>query len=214
MEYIDNLVTWISTLGNTSCLYIFIILIACGFGLPMSKDGLIIAAGILAGIQKGDPYLSYSYMLITCFVGILIGDSITFFLGRFFGPKIQRFKILRKLFSPRRFTTIQKLFKKYGIGMIIFARFVPMIRGPIYLFCGMSRRIKVSVFEIVNGTCTLIYAGLLLWVGFTCAQKRHEIISFIDNYQKAIITVTITLSISVLLLLIKKKLKKISPSKR
>lgn len=198
----------INSWGNLCYFYVFLILLSCGFGAPLSKDALVISAGIIAGLKDASSLTSLMYMYITVVPGILGGDSITFFLGRIFGPKIQRIKMVRKILSPRHFATLQTMFRKYGIGLILMARFIPMIRGPIYLFCGMTRRVSVIVFEMVNGLATSIYAGIFMWIGFLCARNRHELAAFLYGYRLFIYLILAVLATGIITLTIKNRQKR------
>lgn len=208
MEFIDQFIIWINDWGNYSYLFMFLILVSCGFGVPISKDGLLIAAGIISGVNETNPINSFTIMLICCICGVVCGDDVMYLMGRTFGPRIQKFKNIRKIFSAKRFASIQKLFKKYGIGLIVIARFVPMIRGPIYVFCGMTRKVSLLAFTIINTASTIIYSSLLMTVGFLCAKNRNSLIEFLNNYKTALLYLIALAGIALTLFLIIKKFNK------
>jgi membrane protein DedA with SNARE-associated domain len=60
------------------------ILLLCGLGLPIPEDVSLIAAGYFA--YKG--VLNVHKALAVCFAAVLAGDTLAFFLGRWFGRRL------------------------------------------------------------------------------------------------------------------------------
>ena len=123
---LDFLVSFFVQYGYAA---VFAILILCGFGLPVPEDITLVSGGIISGLGYTNPH-------VMCFVGllgVLIGDSTMFLGGRIFGYRIQRIRTFRRILSPRRFSQIQQKFKKYGLGLLFVARFLPGLQIP-YLF--------------------------------------------------------------------------------
>lgn len=127
---------------------VFGILILCGFGLPVPEDITLVSGGVISGLG----YTNVHFMFFVGLAGVLIGDATMFLAGRLFGYRIQRIRLFRRILSPRRFSQIQRKFKKYGLGLLFVARFLPGLRSPIYLVSGMSRRVSFITFILMDGT--------------------------------------------------------------
>lgn len=85
ISFSQKLVALLSGLsGITAYGAILGILLACGLGVPVPEDIILIAAGILAGLEN----ISLTGALIAGFCGVLAGDIILFFLGRKFGKRV------------------------------------------------------------------------------------------------------------------------------
>ena len=167
---LDFLVSFFVQYGYAA---VFAILILCGFGLPVPEDITLVSGGIISGLGYTNPHI----MCIVGLLGVLIGDSTMFLGGRIFGYRIQRIRTFRKILSPRRFSQIQQKFKKYGLGLLFVARFLPGLRSPIYLVAGMSRRISFLTFIIMDGLAAIISVPVWIYLGFFFADNRDLLMS-------------------------------------
>ena len=76
---------------------IFGILLACGLGFPLPEDIPLVAAGYL--VWEGT--LKWFPALLVTMAGVLIGDSILFFLGQRLGLSILKQERFQKIFAPK-----------------------------------------------------------------------------------------------------------------
>ena len=63
----------------------FVVLLLCGLGLPIPEDIVLIAAGAL-GVLDERAWIHVSAIM---YAGVMGGDSITFFAGRYFGTRLR-----------------------------------------------------------------------------------------------------------------------------
>lgn len=145
-------------------------------------------------------------MCVIGLLGVLIGDSTMFLGGRIFGYRIQRIRTFRKILSPRRFSQIQQKFKKYGLGLLFVARFLPGLRSPIYLVAGMSRRISFITFIIMDGLAAVISVPVWIYLGFFFADNRDLLMSYVHDVQSAIYLGLGILILIIIIIYLKKKL--------
>src|SRR5687767_4525246 len=76
---------------------VFVGIIATGLGFPMPEELPIILGGALTTHNKVRWYI----MLPVCIVGVIIGDSFLYFIGRFFGARLIQINFVRKhLLTP------------------------------------------------------------------------------------------------------------------
>lgn len=195
---LDILVGFFSDYGYIA---VFAILILCGFGLPVPEDITLVSGGVIAGLDLANPH----WMLAVGLAGVLIGDSTMFLAGRIFGYRIQRIKTFRKILSPRRFSQIQRKFKKYGLGLLFVARFLPGLRSPIFLVAGMSRRINYFTFIAMDGVAALISVPVWVYLGYFFADNLDLLMEYVSDVQRAIYLVLGLLVVVVLVIYFKKK---------
>ena len=69
MRALLDLLEFLMPYGTHSLIVVFLILLACGFGLPMPEDIILITSGILA--SHGVVQLHQAQLV--CFAGVLIG---------------------------------------------------------------------------------------------------------------------------------------------
>src|SRR5450631_2779114 len=84
--------------GPTPYFLIAGILLLCGLGLPIPEDITLLAAGLAA-------YYGLTNLILTILVayfGVLLGDSIIFFLGAHYGRKLTKKWIFHKLLPDER----------------------------------------------------------------------------------------------------------------
>jgi membrane-associated protein len=116
----------IQNYGYVTYIILFII-IFCETGLVilpfLPGDSLLFAAGTF--VAKGD--LSLGILYVTLCIAAVLGDSVNYEIGRFFGPKIAKQEKTRFL-NRDHVERTHKFYEKYGAKTIIIARFVPIIR--------------------------------------------------------------------------------------
>jgi len=139
-----------------SYLGIVLFLTLTGIGLPVPEEVPIIAAGVASRAQA----LHWYYALPACMVGALLGDSLMYGIGRFFGAKILKDHPWWSGFlTPERERTIEELLKKHGIKAFFVARFLVGLRSPFYLTAGILR-VKYRWFLFADLICaTVVISG-------------------------------------------------------
>lgn len=179
---------------------VFGILILCGFGLPVPEDITLVSGGVISGLG----YTNVHFMFFVGLAGVLIGDATMFLAGRLFGYRIQRIRLFRRILSPRRFSQIQRKFKKYGLGLLFVARFLPGLRSPIYLVSGMSRRVSFITFILMDGMAALISVPVWIYLGYFFADNLDLLMVYVGDVQKAIY-LALGLVIAIILVIYLKK---------
>ena len=72
--------------GPTPYFMVFGILLLCGLGLPIPEDVTLILGGILSYYGLCD----LSLMIVVCFAGVMVGDSLMFWLGAHYGRQLTK----------------------------------------------------------------------------------------------------------------------------
>ena len=121
MDLLDTLVRFFTENGY---LAVFVVLMICGFGVPIPEDITLVAGGVIAGLG----YVNVHVMCAVGLVGVLTGDSLMFIVGRVFGTRALRLRWVAYLLTPRRYARVQAKFDRFGNRMLFFARFLPGLR--------------------------------------------------------------------------------------
>lgn len=172
----------ISIFSDYGYLAVFVMLLLCGFGLPIPEDITLVAGGIIAGLGYADVHT----MFAVCMAGVLIGDGIMFTLGHHFGQRILAFAPVRRLVTPQRFAQVQEKFVKYGNWVLFIARFLPGLRSPIFIVAGMSRRISIWRFILMDGLAASISVPVWVYLGDYGAYNRQWLLDMISRGQAGI----------------------------
>ena len=160
-------------------LAMFLVLILCGFGLPIPEDITLLAGGVVAGL--GSAHLSY--MIITGMLGVLLGDLIVFSLGYFFGNKIRKTRLVSRLLTVKKYTILQEKFEKYGNGAIFIGRFFPGLRTPMFFTAGLSRRVTYLQFLLIDGSAAIVSVPLWIWIGYIFASNKALLLIISHNFK-------------------------------
>ena len=137
--------------GHLTYIILFII-IFCETGLVilpfLPGDSLLFAAGAFAA--KGD--LSVGILYVILCIAAVLGDSVYFEIGSFFGPKIAKQEKTRFL-NKEHVERTHKFYEKYGAKTIIIARFIPIIRtfAPFVAGIGDMGYKKFLQFNVIGG---------------------------------------------------------------
>ncbi len=176
----DILIAFFSSYGYEA---VFLILLFCGFGIPIPEDITLVAGGIIAGLGYADVHT----MVGVCMLGVLIGDGTMFMLGRLFGERILRFPLLMRVLPPHRFAHVQEKFARYGNWVLFVARFLPGLRSPIFVTAGLSRRISISRFLVMDGLAACISVPVWVYLGYLGAYNREWLLTWVDRGQTSLL---------------------------
>jgi membrane protein DedA with SNARE-associated domain len=161
MRLIIDLLAFLMPYGTVAYVIMFLILLACGFGLPLPEDIILITGGMLSSHGVTNHWVT----LGICMAGVLIGDTIIYTAGRTMGERIKRTKLFSYLIQEERDKKIQFWFSKYGDKVIFFARFMPGLRTPLFLSSGVYR-VPAWKFLLLDGIAAVISVPLWIWLGF------------------------------------------------
>lgn len=181
MRLLIDLLAFLTPYGNYSYYVMFGILIACGFGFPMPEDIVLISGGILASRGITDFWVVNA----VCMAGVLLGDGTVFFLGRRFGPAIKSKGIFRKIVNDRIDQKVAHIMQRFGDKVIFMARFMPGLRTPIFMTCGIYQ-VKPWKFFLLDGLAAIISVPLWIYVGYFFGKNLETLEVRIKQFQYGI----------------------------
>lgn len=140
-------------------------------GLAVPATALMVAIGGLIGAGTLAPLP----VLIWCIVGAIVGDAISFFLGRALGPEVcRRWPLNRHRVAVAR---TRLFFRRYGVASIFLGRFLGPVRSTVPLIAGimlMSHR----RFQAANVASALVWVPVMLAPGYLAAKGFADIGGF------------------------------------
>jgi membrane protein DedA with SNARE-associated domain len=161
--------------------FVFVVLLLCGFGLPMPEDVILVTGGVLAWLASDVEKVTFAAMfrdrgLLTMVAvglsGILAGDSVIFLAGRRYGARVAEFAPLRRIITPEKLEQVERQIRKRGNVVVLFARFLPGLRAPTFFTVGHAR---MPYWEFVawDGSAALISAPVWVCLGFWFGDDLH-----------------------------------------
>jgi membrane protein DedA with SNARE-associated domain len=154
--------------------FVFLILLLCGFGLPMPEDVILVTGGVLAWLASDHEKVSLAAllkdrgllaMIAVGLGGILAGDTCIFLAGRRFGHRVADFRPLRRVITPEKLEIVEKKVRTRGYIVVVFARFLPGLRAPTFFTVGHAR-MPLWEFLLFDGAAALVSAPLWVCLGF------------------------------------------------
>jgi membrane protein DedA with SNARE-associated domain len=120
--------------------------------------------------------LRWWIMLPLCIVGVVIGDCFLYGIGRFWGPRLFETRWLKRIVSTERRERIEDNFRRYGVLVLLFARFLPTIRAPIFIMAGIMR-VSFTRFIMADGLYAIPGVSLLFGMAFWFGDQFRDLVS-------------------------------------
>jgi len=174
VELLDTLIELIT--GN-GYLAVLLLLLACGFGIPIPEDITLVAGGVIAGIGAANVHV----MCLVGLAGVLAGDSLMFWVGRHYGERARQLRWVAWLLTPRRYMRIEQLYRRHGNRLMFIARFLPGLRTPIYLTAGMTRRVPFWRFFALDGLAAVLSVPIWVYLGYYGAENHEWLLMWIKR---------------------------------
>lgn len=203
MEVLNYLIAFFSAYGYFA---VFIVLVACGFGLPIPEDITLIAGGVICSLSEGNGHgLSVYIMGMVGLIGVLSGDSSMFMLGNKLGSRITRIPGLKHIITPKIYAKIQEKVHRYGVKILFIARFLPGLRAPIFVTAGISHKVKFWKFILLDGAAALISVPIWVYAGYFFAHDLNHLLVLAHKSQ---LFVSLGFAVLIILLVIFHLIKK------
>lgn len=161
---------------------VFLVLLACGFGVPVPEDVTLVAGGVISGLG----YTNVHIMVAVGMLGVLVGDGLMFAAGRVFGHKILKVRFIARVMTPKRYAQVQEKFDKYGNRVLFAARFLPGLRTPIFITAGISRKVSYLRFLMMDGLAALISVPVWVYLGSYGAENREWLMHKVHQFQSGL----------------------------
>lgn len=182
----------------------FLFLLMCGLGVPLPEDIILLTSGYF--VHTGD--IKMAPILILTYLGVVIGDSMLYFIGRFWGLDILKFRFFRKIFSEKKIDYAKQHFNLYGGKTIFLARYIVGVRSVTFWAAGVVR-FSYTKFITMDGFAALISVPLLVYIGYIFGENVETISHKVKHFE-VILSIVATLILFAIILYGVKKRKKIS----
>lgn len=140
---------------------IFLVIAATGCGLPLPEEVPIIAAGIAAGADKLDPWLTFA----ACLSGALVGDMAMYAIGRWMGRGFRRSRWLSKLINAKTEARTEAMIRRHGMKVFLVSRFLVGIRAPMYVSAGVLR-VPFWRFLAIDSICATLVVSIVFGLSY------------------------------------------------
>jgi membrane protein DedA with SNARE-associated domain len=170
-NFIDELGQFIETHRDWAALLIGVL----AFGESLVLVGLFIPATpmmILVGGLIGSGVLPPIPVLVCAIVGAILGDIVSYALGRLTGPRVVYKWPLNRHRHGVAWTRL--FFRRYGLSAVFFGRFLGPIRCTIPLVAGMMA-MDQRRFQAANVLSALVWAPVMFAPGWFIGHRVREL---------------------------------------
>jgi membrane protein DedA with SNARE-associated domain len=114
---------------------IFAVLLLGSLGVPIPEETAIIAAAVLSHEGLARWWLA----LPVCLVGVLSGDMVLYWVGRYWGANVLNWRVVRLVLTRKREQWLKAAYRQHALKTIVTARHVMGLRAAAFLTAGMAR---------------------------------------------------------------------------
>lgn len=168
-----------------------LVLILCGFGLPLPEEVSLIAAGLLLFEDSA----RFDLMLAACMFGVIGGDAIPYTIGRVFGVSAMRYRVVRRLIHPRRFRRLERRFQAHRNWAVFSCRFFPGLRWPSYFLAG-TMRMSVGRWLTLDLIGASIQVPLALHLGLQFGANVERLRNEMDQLHVVLLSAVLGLGLA------------------
>lgn len=143
---------------------ILFLIVFCETGLVVTPflpgDSLLFAAGTFAARGSFDVVLLFVILTIAA----IIGDTVNYWVGHYFGPKIFARENVRFL-NKKHLERTHEFYERHGGKTIIIARFLPIIRTFAPFVAGVGRMTywRFIAYNVVGG---VVWVAMFVFGGY------------------------------------------------
>jgi membrane-associated protein len=150
---------------------IFFLLCLAGFNIPISEDGMLFVAGVLAS-----QYPNWAIPLfIAVFLGAYVSDLIAYWLGYRFGNHLFEIPFFAKFIKKEKINKIKVFYVRYGIVTLIVGRFIPFgVRNALFMTAGLAHMNR-AVFLIVDFVTCLLSTSIYFTLYYRYGEDVIEL---------------------------------------
>ncbi len=170
---------------------IFVILLICGFGVPIPEDITLIAGGILTYYGVCDVRI----MILVSLLGVFIGDSAMFFLGHKYGRRLIKVWPFRKFITEENLEKVKLRLNKHGGKLLFAARFMPGVRSSIFFSTGMLH-MPYKNLVIYDGGAALLSVPAIIGAVYYFGDFLESVVHWIKKVEGGILMLILLVIIS------------------
>lgn len=175
--WIESATAWIAAHPIAAGAVIFLIafcdaLVVLGIVVPALP--LLFAVGALVGLG----HISGPYALVCATLGAFVGDALSFWVGRRWGPQLRS----RWPFSryPQWLDRGEAMFRRHGVKSIVIARFVGAVRPFVPAIAGMLH-VPLRRYALPSLGACVVWAALFLLPGWVLGKSYDAVAAVADR---------------------------------
>jgi len=188
MGLIEQGINWLQDLSPVGVLALmFFIAYIENIFPPSPSDVLLVFAGTLIGIGT----IGFAPALIISTLGSTLGFMSAYGLGRYFEGHVVEGRFSRYL-PLGAINQVERLFLRYGYGVIIANRFLAGTRAIVSFVAGMSR-MNLPVTTALCALGAAAWNAILLYLGMAFGKNWQQVGHYLSIYSTVVTVLVIVL---------------------
>lgn len=163
----ERVESWVSWGGP---LMIFLLLFACGLGMPLPEDIPLLIGGYFVG--RGE--LHFAVVGVLAWAGIIGGDCVLYALARRYGMGVARLPLIGRHVTEKRILWAEEKFERHGVWVVAVCRMFAGVRGAMVIAAG-AIRFNFLKFLIADGIAALASGGLFVYLGYLAGKHLGSV---------------------------------------
>ncbi|QDV73024.1 DedA family protein [Botrimarina mediterranea] len=162
---------------------IVLFLALCGCGIPIPEEVPLVLAGVLSSQGTLDPWMAFS----SCLIGALLGDSVMYMLGRYFGHAwLTKHPSLARFIDSKKEEKFEHAVHRHGFKMLVLTRFLVGVRGPVYFAAGAAKvpYLRFLLWDLIGAT---IVVAVIFGLGYKFGNGIAKIIGDAEEVATAVV---------------------------
>ncbi|MBT5616913.1 MAG: DedA family protein [Microbacteriaceae bacterium] len=143
-----------------------------GLIVPGDTVVLVSSTGVTSAIQ-------FLFTIVAVVAGALVGESIGFWLGRIFGPKLRASWLGRQI-GEDRWDKADRFVKRRGGIAVFISRFLPVFHSLVPLTVGMSI-MRYRTFMAWSTPACITWAFLYVSIGSGAAETYRDLQTSVES---------------------------------
>jgi membrane protein DedA with SNARE-associated domain len=179
MDFMEQAYLWFQSLSPVVVLALmFLIAYIENIFPPAPSDVLLVIGGTLIGSGK----IGFPVALIVATMGSVLGFMTAYVFGRYFEQHFVSGRYHRYL-PVNGIHQVERLFNRFGYGVIVANRFLAGTRAIVSFFAGMSK-MNLLATTILSALSAAVWNSILLYLGVFFADNWRDADRYLTTYSK------------------------------
>ena len=162
-----------------------------GLVVPGDSIALLAATGVSSPAQ-------FAWLVIALVIGALLGESVGFWIGRHFGPRIRASRLGRRL-GERNWLLAERYLGERGGVAVLLSRFLPVLHSLVPLSAGMAG-MRFRRFLAWTIPACIVWAILVATLGASAAVGFQELASRVSGAGYIFVALVLVVVVAIWLL--------------
>lgn len=156
--------------------WLYVITAALAFGEAAVLLGMVLpgeTALLVAGYFCHEKVLDIRLMLPLAIAAAILGDSVGYGFGRWFGPRLRVSRLGGRI-GESRWLRVDEFLIRHGGKAVLLGRLTALLRALVPSMAGIAR-MRYRTFLVWNVTGGILWAGACVWLGYAFAASLHSV---------------------------------------